>query len=98
MKKKEQGVKVATKAVLFLDPFNRHDKNAVRIEIDNLTVGHLSKDNAIKYRNWLSQNNLKKATCQADAMITGGWIRSDSEGYFSVSLDFSMKEAPYILR
>lgn len=96
--KQENGVEIRKKAVLFLDPFNRHDPNSVRVEIDNLIIGHLSKDNAIKYRGWLKANNLKKATCQADALISGGWIRSDSEGFYGVSLDFSMNKMPYILR
>ncbi len=96
--KQENGVEVRKKAVLFLDPFNRHDKNAVRVEIDNLIVGHLSKDNANKYRAWLKANNLKKATCQADALINGGWIRPDGEGFYGVCLDFSMSQMPYILR
>ena len=83
---------------LFLDPFNRHDTNSVRVEIDNLIIGHLSKDNAIKYRAWLKANNLKKTTCQADALINGGWIRPDSEGFYGVCLDFSMAKMPYLLR
>lgn len=95
--KQENGVEIRKKAVLFLDPFNRHDTNSVRVEIDNLIVGHLSKDNAIKYRAWLKANNLKKATCQADALINGGWIRPDSEGFYGVCLDFSMAKMPYII-
>ena len=96
--KQENGVEIRKKAVLVLDPFNRHDPNSVRVEIDNLIVGHLSKDNAIKYRSWLKANNLKKATCQANALINGGWIKKDGEGFYGVCLDFSMKKMPYILR
>jgi hypothetical protein len=96
--KKPNGVEVKTKAVVFLDPFNRHDNQSVRIEMEGFIVGHLSKENAQKYRAWLKQNNLSKATCQADAIITGGWLRDDSEGYYSVSLDFVMSKLPYLIR
>jgi hypothetical protein len=96
--KQPNGVEIKTKAIVFLDPFNRHDKNAVRVEINGLIVGHLSKDNALQNRAWLKINKLGSITCLVDAVITGGWLRSDSEGYFGVSLDFTMNKFPYILR
>lgn len=96
--KQPNGVEIETKAIVFLDPFNRHDKEAVRIEIDGLIVGYLSRQDALQYRAWLKQNKLGKATCQVDAVITGGWLRADSEGYFGIRLDFTMSKFPYMLR
>lgn len=36
-------------ATLVLEPDNRYDKNAVRVDISGLTVGYISKDEALNY-------------------------------------------------
>ena len=36
-------------ATLVLEPSNRYDKNAVRVDISGLTVGYISKDEALNY-------------------------------------------------
>lgn len=92
--KTPDGVDVLATATLVLDDFNRHDNKAVRVEIEGQVVGHLSKDNAVKYRAWLKSHGIKNATCTADARITGGWQRGSGEGDYGVSLNFVMSKAP----
>ena len=44
---------------------NKFDKNAVAVRIRNSVVGHLSRETAVFYRAWASQNSIKNpASCR----------------------------------
>lgn len=76
------------KAVLVPDDNNRHDKLAVRVDINGLTVGHLSKDDARSFRRRLSSKKILGAVTSCDAIITGGFMQRDgSKAHFGVKLD-----------
>lgn len=61
------------------EPFNQYDKNAVKVEINGLTVGYLSKSEAAK----LSGKVVNKTV---PAVIDGGWFDADGEGSYGVKL------------
>ena len=61
------------------DPFNQYDKNAVKVEINGLLVGYLSKSEAAK----LSSKVVNKTV---PAVIDGGWKDEESTGSYGVKL------------
>lgn len=76
------------KAMLVPDDNNKYDKQAVRVDINGLTVGHLSKDDARSFRRRLSSKKKSKAVSSCDAIITGGFLKKDgSRAHFGVKLD-----------
>jgi hypothetical protein len=86
----EQGADLRCVAALVLDDTNPYDRNAVRVEINGLQVGHLDREDAKEYRKYLRQHGLRgiRGTCKA--RIRGGWRRGDETGHFGVYLDFSL--------
>jgi hypothetical protein len=76
------------KAALVPDYNNRYDKLAVRVDINGLTVGHLSKDAARSFRRRLSSKKQSGDVTSCDAIITGGFVKKDSsQADFGVRLD-----------
>lgn len=61
------------------EPFNQYDKNAVKVEINGLVVGYLSKGEAAK----LAGKVINKTV---PAVIDGGWKDEDSIGSYGVKL------------
>lgn len=87
--KTEESQEFETIARIILDDENRYDPKAVRVEIDEMCVGHFSRDDARSYRRILSQIGFRdrRITVECSALIVGGWKRGDSEGHFGVKLD-----------
>lgn len=80
--------KAIFKALLVPDNNNKYDKLAVRVDINGLTVGHLSKDDARSFRKRLSSKKLSKSITSCDAQITGGFVLKNGErAHFGVILD-----------
>ncbi|PPC04345.1 hypothetical protein SOI76_12015 [Acinetobacter pittii] len=77
--KQEKSKYVEVMARVVSEPFNAYDKNAVKIEINGLTVGYLSRDDA----KLLAGKVINKTV---PALINGGWLNSDSEGSYGVKL------------
>lgn len=80
-------------AFLFLEDDNAYDPgNAVLVEIDNISVGYLSKTDATKFRKRLIElgaPNNAISICQAS--IKGGFRKKDGEiADFGVRLDFDL--------
>lgn len=84
-------------ASLVLEDENKADPgNAVRVEIDDKTVGYLNKDNAREYRSQLKKLGLEDTTgtCQAavygkrmndkGAMIFGVYLALEPERYLTI--------------
>ena len=61
------------------EPLNQYDKNAVKVEINGLLVGYLSKSEAAK----LSSKVVNKTV---PAVIDGGWKDEESTGSYGVKL------------
>ena len=86
--KHEQGVALFTQANIVPYNDNPHDANAVRVEIDGETVGHLSRKNASIWRSKMISDNLSGAIkCPAKIV----WDRSaHKEGSYGVWVDLDL--------
>lgn len=75
-------------AVLVPEPQNKHDRNAIRVDIDGMTVGYLSRSDARDLGKVLRGKGLGGAILTVNAMIVGGWDRGGGDrGHFGVRLD-----------
>ena len=61
------------------EPFNKYDKNAIKVEINGLLVGYISKVEAVRLAG-------KVVNKTVPAVINGGWVDNDSEGSYGVKL------------
>lgn len=77
--KQERSKYVEVMARVVSEPFNAYDKNAVKIEINGLTVGYLSRDDAKLLAG-------KVINQTVPALINGGWLDDSSEGSYGVKL------------
>lgn len=77
--KKEESKFFECYAKVSSEPFNKYDKNAVKVEINGLVVGYLSKDEAAK----LAGKVINKTV---PAVIDGGWKDEDGIGSYGVKL------------
>ena len=83
-----RGVSRFETAWLLLEDINPHNRNAVRVEIRRKTVGYLSREAAIRYREHLRAQGRPNANGQCQAVIRGGWESSDGrKGDYLVWLD-----------
>lgn len=75
----------------FEDESSHNSRTAVRVEIDGLTIGHLSTLTASIYRFRLEQLGLGRIVGECYASIRGGFARRDGEYTdFSVRLDLDL--------
>jgi hypothetical protein len=78
-----------TQAVLRLDNDNSYDPNAVAVLIQDRLVGHLSRENAKRYRSLLKKS--PETPSQVAAVVMGGWHRGSKDlGSFGVFLALSL--------
>lgn len=90
--KTKDGVEHHTKACLILENTNPYDDQAVRVDIEGLTVGYLSRKDARSYREQLQINGHPLSTFSCDAKIVGGWKRSEyNQGHYGVKLNLRKK-------
>lgn len=87
-----EGVDHECEAILVPEASNPHDPNAVRVEIEECTVGYLPREFAKLWRGMLTRTGRSGEPIIVDAMIVGGWRRerrdgSVTEGLYSVKLD-----------
>ena len=61
------------------EPTNKFDKNAVKVEINGLLVGYLSRGDTQKLAG-------KRINRTVDAVIDGGWDDDIDEGQYGVKL------------
>jgi hypothetical protein len=81
----EHGTNSANKqvrATLFLEDSNRHDPKAVAVQIEEETVGYLSRADARSYRRRLGQKGQSGVDATCDALIVGGGTRKSGEKLF----------------
>lgn len=84
----DDGAEHGCTAVLVPEPQNKHDKNAIRVDIDGVTVGYLSRSDARDLGKVLRGKGLGGTTLTVNAMIVGGWDRGGGDrGHFGVRLD-----------
>lgn len=67
---------------------NKFDQMAVRIDIQNKTVGYMAKDDARSFRKLLKKNKISGEVTSCDATITGGFVlRDGTKALYGVCLD-----------
>ena len=74
---------LAKTAVLTLEGDNPYDRNAIRVEIDGLQVGHLSREDAARFRRLSGARNGAQFSCPALLLSLRGRTASD----YGVRLD-----------
>jgi hypothetical protein len=75
-------------AVIVPEDNNKFDQLAVRIDIQNKTVGYMSKDDARSFRKLLSSKKISGKVTSCDAAIIGGFVlRDGSKASYGVTLD-----------
>lgn len=75
-------------AVLYPERDNSWDRNAVAVYIDDLKVGHLSREAAVTYRPVADRLGVRLALCRAT--VSGGWDRGNGDtGHYGVRLDLA---------
>lgn len=88
----EEGRRVEVPAMLYLEPKNPNDPNAIRVEINKATVGYIPRDMAAEIRIALKEIGIKGGQrVGVDAMIIGGRIGQS----YGVWLDIDLGEAFY---
>src|SRR6185437_10766268 len=87
-------------AVLIAEDDKPYDPNAVAVWINGLKVGHLSRENALRYRpGLLAQQEARGMPIALAGVIAGGGIRDDGLGMLGVFLnhdpeDFGLRRRP----
>lgn len=75
-------------ALLVMQDDNPYDAHAVAVEMDTGIVGHLSRDDASRFRVAMRGMGLGDCALKVPALIIGGWCRSNGDkGHFGVKLD-----------
>jgi hypothetical protein len=96
-KRDADGVDEEIEALLVLEPTNPYDPNAVRVEVDGLTLGYLSRHSAPAFRSMLRSRFGNADRAIASGIVRGGWYRgSDDQGDFGVTLDVPLDALPAI--
>jgi hypothetical protein len=86
-KKTKDGVSVYKAALLFPEPTNRHDRNAVSVRIGGETVGYLSREQAVRFhRSFAGHGRVTEVSGPFKAWVHGGWKRPGDEGSYAVTL------------
>lgn len=90
------GVHYECDASLVLEDDNPVDDRAVRVEIEGLKVGYLSRDHARAYRDWLREAGYERPLrAQCRALVRGGWDDGEGDsGEYGVSLDLPVATIP----
>ena len=80
-------------AVLVLEDSNRHDNQAVRVDINRKTVGYLPRGFAREYRQRLAEAGHPRLNAICKAVIRGGIkLRNGEISNFGVWLDLPVNE------
>jgi len=76
--KTEEGHELQVDAILVREPSNQYDKNAVRVDVNGMTVGYLDRASAKTYI-----RKYGDVTTISSAVVVGGWKRGrkDSGSY-----------------
>ena len=79
-------------AQLVREPSNPHDPDAVRVDIGNLPIGHIARDEAEDFHEPITALAAMGQPTTCRAWIVGGWDRGPSDqGSYGVRLDLHPK-------
>lgn len=80
-------------AYLVCENHNPHDSNAVAVLIDGLKVGHLSRGDAVEYRQYIRQLGFGEQRTKCRALIRGGQnVAGGAKAHYGVWLDINIPE------
>ena len=86
----EKSQRLVVEAFLVPEDDNPHDSEAVRIAIQDETVGYLDRETARNFREQMTEVGASEMAAKCNAIIVGGWDRGGGDiGYFGVKLDLS---------
>ncbi|WP_395517545.1 HIRAN domain-containing protein [Pseudorhizobium flavum] len=72
-------------ALLVPEPTNRHDPNAIMVQVKGRLVGYLPREQAVRVGEQMRESGLRSARCMA--RIRGGWrTNQHDEGDYGVQL------------
>ncbi len=92
--REKHGARHECVALLMPEDTNQFDPDAVRVDIDGLAVGYLSRPAAKRYRPIANQMRSEGKIGAASAVIVGGWDRGpEDRGHFGVQLDMNPYDA-----
>ena len=74
-------------AHLIPDDYNEYDDKSVRVEINNLHVGYLSREDARSFRRRLGAKKLTGQITTCGATVTGGHIKDGKKMSYGAALD-----------
>jgi hypothetical protein len=81
------GTHIRVEAVLYPELGNKHDRNAVRVDIGGEAVGYLSRSDAASFRRRLTRLGLNGPT-KCGALIDGGFrLPEGGTAFYGVKLD-----------
>jgi hypothetical protein len=84
----EDSQRLEVEAFLVPESDNPDDSEAVRVEIQDQTVGYLDRETARSFRERMAEIGLTPAAAKCSVIIVGGWDRGDGDrGHFGVKLD-----------
>lgn len=86
------GTELEVRAQLELLDDNPYDKHAVRVTIQGLQVGHLSREDARAFRRLVRYGPLSlHEAFECAALVCGGWDRGRGDtGHYGVRLDLTL--------
>jgi len=76
------GVKIEVHVALVSEPKNKHDRNAVSIQLEGKKVAYLSRDDAIEYQSVIQHLDQLNRTGACRAFIFGGSKDKPNYGVF----------------
>lgn len=77
------------KAQLIPENDNPYDSNAVRIDINNRSVGYLNRDQALRFRRRLDELGLSNQVTSCNAVIVKNERVNENKNVFDVKLDIA---------
>lgn len=84
----EHAQRLEVEAFLVPEDDNPYDSKAVRVYIQDQTVGYLDREFARSFREKMKEIGLTGVAAKCGAIIVGGWDRGEGDrGHFGVKLD-----------
>jgi hypothetical protein len=83
-----EGAQHECTAFLVPEPEDLDLPGSVAVHIAGYRVGTLSGPEGERYRRFLASTG-RGGVALCDALVTGGWLREEGEGYFAVHLDLA---------
>ena len=89
----EDSQRLEVEARIIHEDDNPHDDQALRVDVEGLTVGYIDRKNARNIRGQFVEAGMPGIEAVCAAIVVGGWDRGGSDrGHFGVKLDLPTDE------